>query len=225
MFQFLTHNNACSFIIAGMPNKGSKRKSREITTNASRSTARKSQKVSATSTEQLPETSSSRNQPSNSISDDTLNSQVQSVVTALIPQLIPAITQGVITSLTSMGVVPGISNATQQQPSTSSTVTNVTSSEQQTLNEAPGSTVNSNSNVSAIASGSEESHVSSFGGSRAVSMARSLDLGVDPKINGKIWANQFIDLNVLLPNNRQEKNELVDNGGGLLTCKTKFREN
>ena len=54
MFQFLTHNNACSFIIAGMPNKGSKRKSREITTNASQSTARKSRKVSATSTEQLP---------------------------------------------------------------------------------------------------------------------------------------------------------------------------
>ena len=43
-------------------------------------------------------------------------------------------------------------------------------------------------------------------------MARPLDLGVDPKIKGKIWANQFIDLNVLLPNNRQEKFELVDNG-------------
>ena len=92
MFQFLTHNNACSFIIAGMPNKDSKRKSQEISTNASRSTVRKSRKVSETSTEQL-----------HSISDDTLNSQVQSVVTALIPQLIPAITQGVITSLTSMG--------------------------------------------------------------------------------------------------------------------------
>ena len=129
---------------------------------------------------------------------------MQSVATALIPQLIPAITQGVITSLTSMGVVPGISNATQQQPSTSSTVTNVTSSEQQTMNEAPGSTVNSNSNVSAIASGSEESHVSSLGGSRAVSMARPLDLGVDPKIKGKIWTNQFTDLNVLLPNNRTD---------------------
>ena len=221
MFQFLTHNNACSFIIAGMPNKGSKRKSREIPTNASRSTVRKSRKVSATSTEQLPETSSSGNQPSNIMSDDTLNSQVQSVVTALIPQLIPAITQGVITSLTSMGVVPGISNATQQQPSTSTTVSNVTSSEQQTLNEAPGSAVIStcNSNVSAIASGSEDSHVSSLGGSRAVSMARPLDLGIDPKIKGKIWANQFIDLNVLLPNNRQEKIELVDNGDGVLTFK------
>ena len=144
---------------------------------------------------------------------------MQSVVTALIPQLIPAITQGVITSITSMGVVPGISNATQQQPSTSSTLTNVTSSELQTLNEAPGSTVNFNSNVSAIASGSEESHVSSLGGSRAVSMARPLDSGVYPKIKGKIWANQFIDLNVLLPNSRQEKIELVDNGDGVLTCK------
>ena len=40
---------------------------------------------------------------------------------------------------------------------------------------------------------------------RAVSMARPLDFGVDPKIKGKIWANQFIDLIVLLPNNRQEK--------------------
>ena len=141
MFQFLTHNNACSFIIAGMPDKGSKRKSPEISTNASQSTVLKSRKVLATSTEQLPETSSSGNQPSNNISDDTLNSQVQSVVTALIPQLIPAITQGVITSLTSMGVVPGISNATKQQSSTSTTVSNVTSSEQQTLNEAPGSAV------------------------------------------------------------------------------------
>ena len=165
-----------TFIIAGMPNKGSKRKSRAISTNALRSTVRKSLKGSETSTEQLPETSSSGNQPSNSISDDTLNSQAQSVVTALIPQLIPAITQGVITFLTSMGVVPGINYATQQQPSTSSTVTNVTSSEQQTLNEAPGSTVNSISNVLSIASGSEESHTSSLGGSRAVDISHPLHL-------------------------------------------------
>ena len=67
-----------------------------------------------------------------------------------------------------MGVVPGINYATQQQSSTSSTVTNVTSSQQQT--------VNSNSNVSAIASGSEESHVSSLGGSRAVDISRPLNL-------------------------------------------------
>ena len=50
----------------------------------------------------------------------------------------------------------------------------------------------SNSNVSAIASGSEESRVSSLGGSRVVSMARPLDLGVEAKIKGKIWANQFM---------------------------------
>ena len=30
--------------------------------------------------------------------------------------------------------------------------------------------------------------------SKSISLVRQLDLGIDPKIKGKIWANQFVDL-------------------------------
>ena len=38
--------------------------------------------------------------------------------------------------------------------------------------------------------------------SKAISLSRPLDLGIDPKIKGKIWANRFVDLYPLLPNKK-----------------------
>ena len=55
--------------------------------------------------------------------------------------------------------------------------------------------------------------------SKTISLVSPLDLGIDPKIKGKIWANNFVDLYQLLPTKKGQKNELMDNGDGLLTCK------
>ena len=45
--------------------------------------------------------------------------------------------------------------------------------------------------------------------SKAISLVSPLDLGIDPKIKGKIWAKQI---------------ELMDNGDGLLTCRKLIRD-
>ncbi|MEW8544663.1 MAG: hypothetical protein AB2693_14135 [Candidatus Thiodiazotropha sp.] len=65
----------------------------------------------------------------------------------------------------------------------------------------------------------EDSVTTSSSKHKAISMARPLDLGIDSKIKGKIWANQYIELNSLLPSKRKERLELVDNGDGVIRCK------
>ena len=41
--------------------------------------------------------------------------------------------------------------------------------------------------------------------SKALSLVRPWDLSIDPKIKGKIWGNQFVDLCQLLPNKKGQR--------------------
>ena len=123
----------------------------------------------------------------------------------------PAVTQGVISTLKDMGIIPPLG---QSVPSTSSD------------SPQPGSTENPDVNCVEIVEGITPVEVPSAAAAAISRMsphppsaiAPPLDLGIDPKIKGKIWSNMYVELYTLLPLQKKEKIELIENGDGLLTC-------
>ncbi|MEW8339813.1 MAG: hypothetical protein AB2708_08185 [Candidatus Thiodiazotropha taylori] len=158
---------------------------------------------------------------------------LKDLVAEIIPAIIPAITQGVVSALQDIGI---INAQPQKDVQSSQNVTNQISDTaiQGTCNT---NTISDDSTSSAVVLVPDQSsslvpdqsslHVPDQSSSnasehvknKAVSMARPLDLGIDSKIKGKIWANQFVDLHTLLPSKRKERLELVDNGDGVIRCK------
>ena len=147
-----------------------------------------------------------------------LSAQIKSIVTEVIPAVIPAVTEGVITTLTQMGIFPNktISKETPSSPSADDHT-------QQTIDDNNDTVLNTPTVMGESAGPGFLSDLADTSGntpcSKSISLVRPLDLGIDPKIKGKIWANQFVDLYQLLPNKKGQKIELMDNGDGLLTCK------
>lgn len=142
---------------------------------------------------------------------------LKDLVAEIIPAIIPAITQGVVSALQDIGVI----NSQPQQDVQNSQNTTSQISDPVIQGTCTTNTIFDNSTSSAVvpvpdqSSSDSTEHVKN----KAVSMARPLDLGIDSKIKGKIWANQFIDLYTLLPSKRKERLELVDNGDGVIRCK------
>ena len=157
---------------------------------------------------------------------------MQDLVAALIPALIPAITRGVVASLQDMGVINTSQHKKQvqnEQNARSDQATDSVTQGTKALDDSSSSPVitPSPANIPSVQASSINTENTSINEdsdvchnkNKAVSMARPLDLGIDSKIKGKIWANQFVELNSLLPTKRKERIELVDNGDGVIRCK------
>ena len=184
-----------------MPPKGPPRKKRR--------TAAPSARPSASSMESSTITS-------NPAAD--LSAQIKSIVTEVIPAVIPAVTEGVITTLTQMGIIPN-KTISKESPSSPSADDHT----QHTIDDNNDTVLNTPTVMGESAGPGFLSDLADTSGntpcSKSISLVHPLDLGIDPKIKGKIWANQFVDLYQLLPNKKGQKIELMDNGDGLLTCK------
>lgn len=185
---------------------------------SSRGPPRKKRKVSSNKT---PSRTSTATTESQSVNTDGLFNQVQSIVTAILPGIIPAITQSVVSSLTQMGLIPKATASTESD--TSPAVANSASVdiEQEAMPSTSGDKSDSEvRNSDGMATSSADTSTNAdLPASKFVSMARPLGLGVDPKIKGKIWANQFVELQCLLPSKKNEKFEVVDNGDGFMKLK------
>ena len=188
---------------------------------------RKTKRVSATASAE-PGGTISPNLPNPAANDTSLATNVKAIVSEILPGIIPAITQSVVTSLTQLGMIPKTtpSDPEDNQPVLTAQTSNAVDNEAVLPSQGDPAVDITKVNASNI-SHTEESTASpaiSFSHtdlpqSKFVSMARPLCLGVDSKVKGKIWANQYVELHGLLSQKKNEKIEFVDNGDGVLICK------
>lgn len=164
-------------------------------------------------------------QAGNSHNEGVTPDLIKSIVTSIIP----AVTQGVVTSLKELGV---ISNAVTQAdplpepvpapqsvelPETVSLVADTAVTSQSAVTVTPP-VVAGPSSSGFTTNNSAYDQCPPISG-KAVSISRPLSLGIDEKIKGKIWSNQFIEFSSLFQNHDSDKLELVNDGNGVLTCK------
>ena len=194
---------------------------------------RKTSKASVTSTSTVSNRKTSKASATSTSTESNQNGQpLQDLVAALIPALIPAITRGVVASLQDMGVINTSQHQKQvqnEQHARSDQATDSVDQGTKALDDSSSSTViaPSPANIPSVQASSINTENTSINEAsdvchyknKAISMARPLDLGIDSKIKGKIWANQFVELNSLLTTKRKERIELVDNGDGVIRCK------
>ena len=215
----------CSF--SGMSSRSSTRKRNASSKVAVASPPRKTKRVSATASAEQGGTISP-NLPNSAANDTSLATNVKAIVSEILPGIIPAITQSVVTSLTQLGMIPKTtpSDPEDNQPVLTAQTTNVVDNEGVLPSQGDQAVDITKANASDISNteGPTASPAISFSHtdlpqSKFVSMARPLGLGVDSKVKGKIWANQYVELHGLLSPKKNEKIEFVDNGDGVLTCK------
>ncbi|XP_060578626.1 uncharacterized protein LOC132735666 [Ruditapes philippinarum] len=117
------------------------------------------------------ETSSSTEQPEASkTSSSSASSMSQTTKQQLIDELVPAVTKGVVESLVAMKVLPGTST-TEEQTSTQ--------------DEHTTSDVQTQGNISTVSTFPQE--------------LLTISMHVEQKTRSKIWADEYIDLGLLLP--------------------------
>lgn len=112
---------------------------------------------------------------------------------SMISAVIPAVTEGVMASLRQMGVVPGSSDSITPASSDSHQLPDVG---------IPGPDAGP-SDV----------------GTLVASRAKPVDLGVDTKIKGKIWADQFVDMGSLLSSREGGNIQLSEGSDGSFSFK------
>ena len=149
-----------------MPPKGPPRKKRR--------TAAPSASPSASSVESSSITS-------NPASD--LSAQIKTIVTEVIPAMIPAVTEGVITTLTQMGIIPNKTNIVSKETPSSPSADDHT---QHTIDGNNVTVLNTPTVMGESAGPGFLSDLADTSGntpcSKTISLVRSLDLGIDPKI-------------------------------------------
>ena len=168
-----------------------------------KTTPKKKHGTRSTRQKRAPQTSSVVSpQINSSLVDSDLVSTT--LMQSMIAAVVPAVTDSVMASLRQMGVVPAL-NVTAAAPPSEDNAPAVLNPIAVTSEPVPGP-----SHVSAtpVMSPSVPS------GSGMSPLSRPVDMGVDPKVKGKIWADQFIEFGTLLSNREGGALQLVEGADG-----------
>ena len=210
-----------------MSSRSSTRKRNAPSKVAVASPTRKTKRVSATASAE-PGGTISPNLPNPAANDTSLATNVKAIVSEILPGIIPAITQSVVTSLNQLSMIPKTTptDPKDNQPVLTAQTSNEVDNEgvlpsqgDQAVDITKANAFDISHTEGPIASPAFSFSHTDLPQSKFVSMAQPLGLGVDSKVNCKIWANQYVELHGLLSPKKNEKIEFVDNGDGVLTCK------